>query len=420
MLSRQLSFFYKDLKRRKNPLYDLIGILALSALLPSAVFAAEQVSADYPHESENIGSVRQVYDGRLMPDIQINTFRNIQRLFPTRLVKRGPEVSEFARAEHSLEDFSFKIGTRTYDVFDVLALNRVAAMMIIKDDNVIFERYFMGNTDQTRWMSMSIVKTISVMLIGAAIQDGYINDIRDPITNYLPEFANTSYQNVTVEDIIAMTSGVDWNETYTDPNSDRRRMLEAQLDQEPGAILKLMSELAVHSPPGTRWNYSTGETHIAGALVHAATDKWAADYLSEKLWAPLGMESDATWWLEAEGGLEVGGSGLSATLRDYTRFGQFLLNQGNINGRQIVPEGYVERAGSRTVINGEAVDYCYGLWPLHANSYAAIGIFGQYIFIDPDQNLIVTIWSAQPKPVNGAGIDEYAFLEALSEYFSEQ
>ncbi len=420
MLSPQLSFFNHDLERITTLFCRLFCVITLSAFLPNAVFGAEQDTSAYPHASERIGSVRQIYDGRLMPDIQINTFRNIHRLFPTRLVERGLEVSQFAREEKSLEDFSFELGDRTYDLFDVLALNRVAAMMIVKDDNVIFERYFMGNTDQTRWMSMSVVKTISVMLIGAAIQDGYIDDIRDPITKYLPEFANTSYQNVTVEDIVAMTSGVDWNETYTDPNSDRRRMLEAQLGQEPGAILKLMGELAVHSAPGTRWNYSTGETHIAGALVHASTNKWAADYLSEKLWIPLGMESDATWWLESENGLEVGGSGLSATLRDYTRFGKFLLDQGKIDGQQVVPEGYVERARTRTVINGESVDYGYGLWPLHGNSYAAIGIFGQYIFVDPDQDLVVTIWSAQPKPVNGTSIDEYVFLEALSEYFTQQ
>jgi CubicO group peptidase (beta-lactamase class C family) len=352
-----------------------------------------------------------------MPDIQINTFRNIQRLFPTRVVKRGPLVTEFSRAEAPLDDFVFTLNDRLYDLFDVLALNRVAAMMVVKDDQVVFERYFMGNTDETRWMSMSLVKTVTVMLIGAAIQDGYIDNIADPITDYLPSLINTAYENVTVEDIVAMTSGVNWNETYTDPSSDRRRMLEAQLGQQPGAILKLMGELATHSEPGTRWNYSTGETHIAGALVHAATGKWAADYLSEKLWAPLGMESDATWWLESEGGLEVGGSGLSATLRDYTRFGQFLLHQGRIGGTYVVPPGYVERAGSRTVIDAETVDYGYGLWPLHGNTYAAIGIFGQYIFVDPDQDLVVTIWSAQPKPVNGQGIDEYAFLEALSAYF---
>ena len=406
--------------RRLNVYVPKCVLTAAFTVATLASTLAADTGVAYPHAAEPIGSVREIYDGRLMPDLQINTFRNIARLFPTRQVDRGTTSIPFARAERDLTDFKFSLNDVTYDLFDVLALNRVAAMMIVKDDEVVFERYFMGNTDSTRWMSMSVVKTITVMLIGAAIEDGYINSLDDPVMQYLPQLRDTAYDGVTVEQIVAMTSGVDWNETYTDPNSDRRAMLDAQIAQQPGAIVQLMGDLPRHSPPGTRWNYSTGETHIAGALVQAATGKWVADYLSEKLWIPLGMESDATWWLESADGLEVGGSGLSATLRDYTRFGQFLLNEGVINGQQVVPAGYVARAGQRSVVNGVDVDYGYGLWPLHGRTYAAIGIFGQYVFIDPDLDLVVTIWSAQSKPVNKQGVDEFAFLEALSGYFREQ
>ncbi|MEX0964699.1 MAG: serine hydrolase domain-containing protein [Pseudohongiellaceae bacterium] len=401
-----------------------IAVLLLILSLPPLAIGAEndelQGGEPYAHASESIGTVREVYDGRLMPDVQINTFRNIQRLFPTRVVERGDEITPFVRAEQSLADFRFSLNDISYDLFDVLALNRVAAIMIVKDDEVLFERYFMGNNAATRWMSMSVVKTVSVMLIGAAIEDGFIDSIEDPITDYLPQFVGTAYDGVTVEQIVTMTSGVDWNETYTDPDSDRRRMLDAQIGQQPGAILRLMAALPRHSAPGTRWNYSTGETQIAAALVRAATGKWAADYLSEKLWIPLGMESDATWWLESAGGLEVGGSGLAATLRDYTRIGLFLLNEGVIDGEQIVPAGFVSRAGSRTLVGGTSVDYGYGLWPLHDRSYAAIGIFGQYVFVDPAQELVVTILSAQPKPVGRDAVDEYAFLAVLSQYFSDR
>jgi CubicO group peptidase (beta-lactamase class C family) len=214
-----------------------------------------------------------------------------------------------------------------------------------------------------------------------------------------------------------MASGVAWNETYTNPASDRRHMLEAQIGQKPGKILELMAGLPRAAEPGTRWNYSTGETQIAGALVAAATGKNVADYLSEKLWSRLGMESDATWWLDSPDGLEIGGSGLSATLRDYARFGLFLLNDGIIDGERVLPEGWVHEASTAKYIDGEKVDYGYMLWPLHGRSYAAIGIFGQFVFVDPDRNLVVAIWSAQSKPVNRHGIDEYEFLKALSAYF---
>jgi CubicO group peptidase (beta-lactamase class C family) len=196
-------------------------------------------------------------------------------------------------------------------------------------------------------------------------------------------------------------------------------MLEAQIAQQPDAILDLMAALPRAAEPGTRWNYSTGETHIVGALVQAVTGRPVADYLSEKLWAPLGMESDATWWLDSPGGLEVASSGLSATLRDYARFGLFLLNGGVIGDQHVLPEGWMEQASTPKIIGGEKIDYGYLLWPLHGRSFAAIGIFGQFVFVDPDRKLVVAMWSAQPKPMGREGVDEYAFLEALSNYFDK-
>ena len=289
--------------------------------------------------------------------------------------------------------------------------------MIIRNGEILFEKYLLGNDENTRWMSMSVVKSMTATLIGAAIQDGYIKSIDDPIVNYLPRFKGTAYDGVTVRNLLQMTSGVAWNETYTDPASDRRRMLEAQIGQQPGAILDLMGALPRAAEPGTLWNYSTGETQVAGALVRAAVGKPVADYLSEKIWSKVGMEADANWWLESPDGLEVGGSGLSATLRDYARFGLFLLNDGVIDGQRVLPEGWVEAASTPKVVAGETVDYGYMLWPLHGRSYSAIGIFGQFVFVDPDKDLVVAMWSAQSKPVGREGLDEYVFLQALSEFF---
>ncbi|MGH8224092.1 MAG: serine hydrolase domain-containing protein, partial [Woeseiaceae bacterium] len=311
----------------------------------------------------------------------------------------------------------FTAGERRYDLYELLSLNRVSGLLILADGEIVFEKYLLGNDESTRWMSMSVVKSMTAALVGAAIHDGHIGSIDDPVVEYLPRFAGSAYEDVTVRHLLQMASGVEWNETYTDPASDRRKMLEAQLGQEPGAILERMASLPRAAEPGTRWNYSTGETHVAGALVAAATGRHVADYLSEKIWSPMGMESDATWWLESPGGLEIGGSGLSATLRDYARFGLFLLHDGVIDGVRVLPEGWMVRAGSRQTVGGETVDYGYMLWPLHANSYAAIGIFGQFVFVDPDRDLVVAMWGAQPKPVGGECIDEYAFFEALSAHF---
>ena len=374
-------------------------------------------SATYRHSEEPIGTVREVYDGRLYPDIQVNTFRNIDRLFPTRTVRRGTTIRELPLSSGPLGEFSYSADGKTYDLFDVLSLNRVSGILVIKDGGIVFEQYLLGNQADSRWMSMSVVKSMTATLIGAAIQDGYIETIDDPVVRYLPRFKDTAYDGVTVRQVLQMTSGVAWNETYTDPSSDRRRMLEAQIGQQPGEILDLMGALPRAAEPGTKWNYSTGETHVAGALVHAATGKPVADYLSEKIWSKAGMEADANWWLESPQGLEVGGSGLSAVLRDYARFGLFLLEDGVIEGQRVLPEGWMAQASTPKVVDGNTVEYGYMFWPLHGNSYAAIGIFGQFVFVDPDKNLVVAMWSAQSKPVDRHGLDEYVFLEALSAHF---
>jgi CubicO group peptidase (beta-lactamase class C family) len=402
------------MKQTRSPKVRWLAMLLAALSLCAACLAADQ---GYRHAAEPIGTVREVYDGRLYPDIQVNTFRNIDRLFPTRTVHRGPVVKPLPKRLAPMDDFSFESGGQTYDLFDVLALNRVSGLLIVRHGAIRFEKYLLGNDETTRWMSMSVVKSMTGTLVGAAIQDGLIESIDDPIVRYLPRFEGTAYDGVTVRQLLMMASGVAWNEAYTDPGSDRRHMLDAQIGQQPGAILELMAALPRAAEPGTRWNYSTGETQLVGALVGAAAGKPVADYLSEKLWAPLGMESDATWWLDSPGGLEIGGSGLSATLRDYARFGLFLLHGGVIDGRQVLPEGWVEQAGSPKLIGGQQVEYGYLLWPLHGRSFSAIGIFGQFVFVDPDRDLVVAMWSAQPKPVGREGVDEYAFLEALSRYF---
>ncbi len=371
----------------------------------------------YRHADETIGTVREVYDGRLYPDVQVNTFRNIDRLFPTRIVRRGTSIRDLPVSAKPFAGFSYTADDKRYDLYDVLSLNRVSGILILKDGELVFEKYLLGNALDSRWMSMSVVKSMTATLIGAAIHDGHIESIDDPIVRYLPRFKDTAYDGVTVRQLLQMTSGVAWNETYTDPGSDRRRMLEAQIGQRPGDILDLMGALPRAAEPGTRWNYSTGETHVAGALVRAATGKPVADYLSEKIWSKAGMEADANWWLESPDGLEVGGSGLSATLRDYARFGLFLLEDGVIDGDRILPEGWVSEAGTPKIVDGKEVEYGYMLWPLHRNTYAAIGIFGQFVFVDPDKNLVVAMWSAQPKPLDRHGLDEYVFLEALSDHF---
>ena len=397
---------------RKNLLLSAIALI-LALYLPACTAQDEPASA-YRHAFEPIGTVRQVYDGKLYPDEQVNTFRNIDRLFPTRVVKRGDTIYPLPPADSELQNFHFESAGKVYDLYDYLSLNRVSGMIVIQDGEVLFEKYLLGNDNETRWMSMSVVKSITATLVGMAIKDGYIRSIDDPVTDYLDLLKGSAYDGVSVKHLLQMASGVDWNETYTDPTSDRRAMLEAQIAQKPGGILALMASLDRAAAPGTRWNYSTGETQVVGALVAAATGKHVADYLSEKLWSRMGMEADANWWLESDDGLEIGGSGLSARLRDYARFGLFLLNGGMIDGEPSLPDGWIEEASSPQIINGERVEYGYMLWPGDRGSYAAIGIFGQFVVVFPELDMVVAMWGAQPKPTGMEAVNEYDFFNALA------
>jgi CubicO group peptidase (beta-lactamase class C family) len=319
-----------------------------------------------------------------------------------------------------LKGIEFASAGKKYDIYDYISLNRVSGLLVLKDRKIAFERYELGNKENTRWMSMSMVKSISSTLVGIAIKDGYIKSIDDPITKYLSMLAGSAYEGVTVRNLLQMASGVKWDETYTNPASDRRRMLEAQLGGRPGSILELMRTLPRAGEPGTIWNYNTGETQIVGELIHAAIKRPVAQYLSERIWSKFGMESDATWWLESPNGQEIGGSGLSATLRDYGRFGLFFMNGGVVGEEKLLPEGWITEAGSSKMIGGKKVNYGYMWWipdssanPVHEGAFLARGIFGQSIYLNPAENVVVVIWSARPKPTGSDTISDEDFCAAV-------
>lgn len=369
---------------------------------------------------EKIGDVRALYDGKLLPDVQVSTFRHIDRLFPTRKVSRGKNVYPLPVSPTPLTDIEFTTGNRKHDLAEFLSLNRVAGLLVIKDGRIVLEDYELGNTEKSRWVSWSMVKSICSTLVGAALQDGAIASLDDPLTRYMPELAGGAYGKATVRNVLQMSSGVKWDETYTDPKSDRRHMLDLQIAQKPGEIVKFLATLPKAGEPGTVWNYSTGETHMIGALVRAAVKRPLADYLSEKIWSRFGMQDDATWWLESPDGLEVGGSGFSATLRDYGRFGQFVLNGGKIGTEAIVPEGWFQEAGTSKSIGGKLVDYGYMWWtygpsaaPVHQGAFRATGIFGQALYINPREHVVIAMWSARPKPSGAAALNENDFFAGV-------
>jgi CubicO group peptidase (beta-lactamase class C family) len=275
------------------------------------------------------------------------------------------------------------------DVDAYMAGQRSAALLIVHDGRLRLERYGLGFDAGGRWTSFSVAKSVTSTLVGAAIRDGFIHDMDDKVSAYIPEMKGSAYDDVSLRQLLTMTSGVRWNEDYGDPNSDVARFNNHKPEAGVDSLVSYMRKLPREVPAGTRWHYSTGETNLVGVLLVRAVKKPLATYLSEKIWVPAGMEQQATWLLSRSGN-EISGCCLQAAARDWARFGLFVLGGARVGGQSIVPDGWIgEATTTRADIGRPERGYGYQWWTYADGSYAARGIFGQGIFIDPQRQLVI-------------------------------
>ena len=275
------------------------------------------------------------------------------------------------------------------DVAAYMAGQRSAALVVVHDGKLRLERHGLGFDGEGRWTSFSVAKSITSTLVGAALRDGHIRSMDDKVTDYIPQMKGSAYDAVSIRQLLTMTSGVRWNEDYSDPNSDVARFNNHKPEDGVDALVSYLRKLPREVPAGTRWNYSTGETNLVGVLVTQATKKPLATYLSEKIWVPGGMEQQATWILSRTG-QEISGCCIQAATRDFARFGLFILNGARANGQPIVPDGWLAEATTkRTEIARPGRGYGYQWWTHDDGTFFATGIFGQGIFIDPKRKLVI-------------------------------
>jgi CubicO group peptidase (beta-lactamase class C family) len=393
-----------------NGLRTLFAPILLALMLTNQARAAD------------IAGLQQMYDGAMLPDVAVATFSHTERLLPVRSVHRGGSARPFPRRPKPFPAIHFEDRGGSFDLYDYLATNRVAGLLVLKDGEIALEDYELGIGPDTHWASFSMAKSVASTLVGAALVDGLISSLDDPVVHYVPALRGGAYEGVSIRQVLTMSSGVRWNETYTDPKSDRRKVLELQLTGKPGDVLHYMSSLSRVAAPGSVWNYSTGETFVLGAVIEGATRRPLTDYLTEKIWSKAGMEQDATWWVDGPNGMTWAGSGIGATLRDYGRFGLIAADNGRLNGRSILPDGWFNEAGAPHSIGGKTVDYGYMWWippqtvPVHVGAFEAAGIFGQYMYINPRERLVIVVFSARSKPVGEKQIelDDDAFFSAVA------
>jgi CubicO group peptidase (beta-lactamase class C family) len=330
-------------------------------------------------------------------------FAHWDSIFPSRDVPRGTKVHPLPKGAPL---GAFAPGTENAAWLDgYFAQQRVAGLLVLQDGRIRLERYALGYDSTMRWTSQSVSKSITSTLVGAALKDGYIRSLDDPVTRYIAGLRGSAYDSVTVRQLLTMTSGVRWTEVYTDTTSDVWRFYAERAPPGMTRTVSYMRKLPREAPPGTKWVYKTGETHLLGVLVSEATKKPLAQYLSEKIWAPYGMEHDAAWHIDPTGA-ELAGCCLHVALRDYARFGQFILDGARIDGRPIVPGWYLDSATSpqvETTIPGRG--YGYQWWTSSGGRFSAVGIHGQMIHIDPARRLIIVTSSAWPDATSPARSD---------------
>lgn len=292
------------------------------------------------------------------------------------------------------------------DVDAYMEDQRAAALVIVQDGKIRLERYGLDFSPDGRWTSFSVAKSITSTLVGAAIKDGYIKRIDDKVSDYIPDLKGSVYDDVTIKQLLTMTSGVKWNEDYADPNSDVALFDKHKAEPGVDATVSYMRTLKREAPPGSKWVYKTGETNLVGVLVSSATGKNLSDYLSEKIWRPFGMEQDATWILGSTGH-EISGCCIQASTRDFARFGLFMLGGGIAAGKPVLPDGWIAEATSEQFATDRGqFGYGYQWWTLADGSYCARGIFGQGILIDPERKLVIASNSNWPYAGDSQGGDQ--------------
>ena len=332
---------------------------------------------------------------------KIEGFKNIRELLPTRIINKSDYPLSLSYELDDFSDISYRYKNNTYTIQDYINKFKVGGLIILRNGKILHEEYNFGNNQESRWISFSVTKSVTSMLLGAAIKDGFIKNVEEPVVTYLPHLIDSSYKDVTIKQVLHMSSGIKWNEDYTDPYSDVS--LASGLNSL--ELYSYLNKLGKSSNPGEKFNYNTGEANLIGGIVRSAIGNNLSTYLEQKIWKPFGMEHDAYWVLDNNYSLELGGCCINATLRDYSRIGLFAMNKGiTREGIAVLPNNWIDES---TNPSNNLKYYGYQWWldgPEYESFYAD-GIFGQFIWIDPSSKIVVAMQSVWDSAASQESMD---------------
>jgi CubicO group peptidase (beta-lactamase class C family) len=326
--------------------------------------------------------------------------------FNTRLVKNQSPVFHFYISDKQdlghnlyLENKAFDPTSISLDSFVVT--HKTISFLIIRNDTILYQKYLEGYTDSSIVSSFSIAKAFVGSLVGIALGERLIGSETDPLTNYLPELKNNpGFEKITIEHLLHHTSGIKFSDSELDLGSDNARFYWGN------NLRKEVMGLKMECPPGRYFHYSSANTQILGMILERVYKKPLSQILQEKIWKPLGMESPATWAIDRNDslGIEKAFCCIYARAIDFAKFGKLYLNHGRWNGIQIVPEDWVKKSINPEIDGNNRRYYNnnFGLSPLKYHNFFAVGLYGQYIYCDPEKNIIIVRFGNSELSLNSA------------------
>ncbi len=354
---------------------------------------------------------------------QYENFNRLADVYPVSTMTPSATPFEFADGAPIELPKSFPYNGKDVDVETYLSETDTSAVLVIKDGKVRFERYMLTGGRKVNWLSMSVAKSFISAGIGIAVDEGLI-DIQEPITDYIPSLLGSAYDNVRIKDVLQMSSGAAWNEDYSDPDSDVNQM--GKIMAIGGSFDEFVATLKREKEPGTWNHYNSIDTQALGMLLSRATGRSVTDYLTEKIWHPLGMESPAYWLLD-DHDVEMAFGGLNATARDYAKLGELFRQNGKWQGEQIVSEAWVRDSTKPDAphlmpgVNKEfPLGYGYQWWipETSEGEYSAIGVYNQFIYVNPTRDLVIVKLSANSDYATSTDESAYREIETI-EFFRE-
>lgn len=337
-----------------------------------------------------------------VPEKLTSNFRNLDQRFPSRLVAAGGQIAPFTYDWQALPELYTHLGeARNIERF--IADTHTTGLLVTKGASILYEEYFQGNTESSRAILWSVSKSVVSALVGIAVHEGYIGDIHELVTTYVPNLVGSGYEGVTIKNVLQMSSGIRFTENYVDPSSDFNRIAPRSVGLL-GPIEEILVTLTKEQPPNTFNRYVSADTQVLGMVLRNAIDMDLATYTQTRLWQVAGMESDS-YWLTDPSGMEVAFGGFNATLRDMARFGCIYLQEGYWNGQQIIPREWVLAShtpdedhlmpGSNPQ-SDTILGYGYQWWLPEGDDgdYLAMGIHGQAIYVNPHYGIVIAKTSA--------------------------